>query len=105
MENDKEEHLQEPHLLVGSLKMDEQKIQVPLKILHDTHASVSNMCWEVALMEYQYSFEAMKNIKKAMSTIKANFSQFLSDRNDMLELVDLLQEASMHDQEISCIYE
>ena len=27
MENEEEEHLQEPHILTGSLKMDEQKIQ------------------------------------------------------------------------------
>ena len=99
MENEEEEHLQEPHLLAGSLKMDEQKIQEALKILHDTHASVSKMCWEAALMEDQSSFEAMENIQKAMSTIKGNFSQLLSDKNDMFELVELLQEGSMHDEE------
>ena len=30
MENEEEEHLQEPHLLAGSLKMDEHKIQEAL---------------------------------------------------------------------------
>ena len=51
MENEEEEHLQEPHLLAWSLKMDEQKIQEALKFLHETHTSVSNMCWEADLME------------------------------------------------------
>ena len=74
MENEEEEHLQEPHLLAGSLKMDEQKIQEALKILHDTHDSMSNMCLDAALIEDQYSFEAMENIQKALSTIKGNFS-------------------------------
>ena len=92
MENEEEEHLQEPHLLAGSLKMDEQKIQEAL-IIHDTHASVSKMCWKSSLMEDQSSFEAMENIQKAMSTIKGNFSQLLSDKNDMFELVELLQES------------
>ena len=63
------------------------------------------MCWEADLMEDQYSFEAMSNIQKAMPTIKGNFSQFLSNRNDMFELVELLREASLHDQELICIYE
>ena len=40
MENEEEEHLHEPYLLARSLKMDEQKIQEALKIIHDTHASV-----------------------------------------------------------------
>ena len=105
MENEEEEHLQEPHILAGSLKMDEHKIQEALKILHDTHASVSKMCWEAALMEDQSSFEAMENIQKAMSTIKGNFSQLLSDKNDMFELVELLREASLHNEESICIYE
>ena len=74
MEKKEEVHLQEPHLLVGSLKMDEQKIQEAIKILHETHDSMSNMCWEPALMEDQSSFEAMETIQKAMSTIKGNFS-------------------------------
>ena len=63
------------------------------------------MCWEDSLMEDQYSFEAMEIIQKAMSTIKGNFSQLLLDRNDMLDLVELLREASLHDQELICIYE
>ena len=62
MENEEEEHLQEPHLLAESLKMDEQNIQEALKIVHDTHASVSKMCLEATLMEYQYSFKSMENI-------------------------------------------
>ena len=41
----------------------------------------------------------MENIQKAMSTIKGNFSQLLSNKNDMFELVELLQEGSMHDEE------
>ena len=57
------------------------------------------MCWEAALMEDQSSFEAMENIQKVMSTIKGNFSQLLSNKNDMFELVELLQEGSMHDEE------
>ena len=105
MENEEEEHLQEPHLLVGSLKMVEQRVQEALKILHDTHASVSKMCWEAALMEDQSSFEAMENLQKAMSTIKINFSQLLSDKNYMFKVVDLLWEASLHNEEIICIYE
>ena len=56
-------------------------------------------------MEDQSSFESMENIQKAMSTIKGNFSQLLSDKNDMFDLVDLLQEASLHDEESICIYE
>ena len=40
-----------------------------------------------------------------MSTIKGNFSQFLSDSNDMFDLVELLREASLDDEEIICIYE
>ena len=56
-------------------------------------------------MEYQSSFESMENIQKAMSTIKGNFSQLLSDRNDMFELVELLREESLHDEESICIYE
>ena len=66
---------------------------------------MSKMFWEADLMEDQSSFEAMENIQKAMSTIKGNFSQLLSDKNDMFELVELLQEASLHDEESICIYE
>ena len=47
----------------------------------------------------------MENIQKALSTIKGNFSQLLSDKNDMFELVELLREASLHDEESICIYE
>ena len=56
-------------------------------------------------MEDQSSFEAMENIQKAMSTIKGNFSQLLSNKNDMFELVELLWEASLHDEQSICIYE
>ena len=105
MEKEEKEHLQEPHMLAGSLKMDEQKIQEALKILHDTHASVSKIFLEDALMEDQSSFEAMENIQKALSTIKGNFSYLFSDKNDMFELVELLWESSLHDEEIIFIYE
>ena len=41
-EEDEEVHLQEPHFLEGSLKMNENKIQESLSILHDTQSIVSN---------------------------------------------------------------
>ena len=40
-----------------------------------------------------------------MSTIKGNFSQLISDKNDMFELVKLLQEEPLNDEESICIYE
>ena len=40
-----EVHLQEPHFVEGSLKMNEKKIQESLSILHDTQALASNSYW------------------------------------------------------------
>ena len=44
MEDEEEVHMQEPHFLAVSLKMDEKNIQEALETLHGTHALVSKIC-------------------------------------------------------------
>ena len=63
-EEDEEVHLQEPHFLEGSLKMNEKKIQESLRILHDTQALVSNSCWRATSLEEASFLEDMEKIQR-----------------------------------------
>ena len=65
-EEDEEVHLQEPHFLEGSLKMNEKKIQEALSILHDTQALVSNYCWRATSLEDASFLEDIEKIQRAM---------------------------------------
>ena len=82
--------------------MDENKIQEALHLLHDTYASVSHPCWIVASLEDQSSLEAKEEIRKALSTIQGDFSQFIYDIDYLVGLVDVLHGASLKDEEDFC---
>ena len=89
-EEDEEVHLQEPHFIKGSLKMNENKIQESLIILHHTQELVSNSCWRATYLGETSFLEDMEKIQRAMCHIKGNFMYFLFDRNHVFELNELL---------------
>ena len=51
---EEEVHLQEPHLLAGSLKMSDCNVKQFLHTLHGTHALMMNVYWN---LEEKYSME------------------------------------------------
>ena len=48
---------------------------------------MENICWK---LEEKYSLEDMEKFQKAMTRTKGNLIEFLSDRDNLLELVELL---------------
>ena len=87
---------QEPIFLEGSLSMDENKIQEALNILHGTHDLVSKKFWS---MEEKYSMEDIEKIQKAISNIKGNFFNVLSNRDYLIELVHLYHGLTLNNVE------
>ena len=82
--------------------MDEKNIQEALHIFHDRHASMSHQCWIVYSLEDQSSLEAKEETQKELSTIQGEFIQFLSDRDDLIYLYNVLHGASLKDGEEIC---
>ena len=78
--------------------MDEKNIQEALHLLHDKHASVSHQCWIIASLEDPYSLEAKEEIQKALSTIQGDFLQFIFDRDDLFDIVEVFHVASSKDE-------
>ena len=76
-EEDEEVHLQEPHILEGYLKMNDNKIQESLIIRHDTQSLVSNSCWRATSLEEPSFLEDMEKIQRAMCNIKGNFMSLI----------------------------
>ena len=70
MEEDEKVYSQEPHFIERSLKMNENKIQESLIILHDTKALVSNSCWRDTSLEEPSFLEYMEKIQRAMSNLE-----------------------------------
>ena len=81
--------------------MDEKNIQKDLHLLQDTHSLVAHPYWIAASLEYQSSLES-KEIQKALSTIQGEFLKLLSDRDDLIEVADVLHGASLKDEEEIC---
>ena len=92
-EEHEEVHLQEPHFLEGSLKMNENKIQYSLRILHDTKPLIKNSCWKISSLEDPSFLEDMEKIQRAMCHIKGNFMILFFDRNHLFQLNKLLHDA------------
>ena len=90
---------QEPHSFPWPLKMDENNIQKALHIFQDTHSSVAHQCWIAASLEDQSSLESKEEMQKALSTIQGEFLKLLSDRDDFIEVSDVLHGASLKDGE------
>ena len=90
---------QEPHSFPWPLKMDENNIQNSLQLLQDTHSSVAHQCWIAASLEDQSSLESKEEIHKELSTIQGEFLQLISDRDDLIDIADVLHGASLKDGE------
>ena len=90
--------MQEPHFLEGSLKINKNKIQYSLSILHVTQELVSNFC-RATLLEETSLLEEMEKIQIEMCHIKDNFMSFLFDRNHFFELNELLHDAYFQNNE------
>ena len=82
--------------------MDEKKIQEALHLIRDTHASVSHQCWIAASLEDQSSLESKEEMQKALSTIQGEFLKLIYDRDDLIEVSDVLHGASLKDGEEIC---
>ena len=80
--------MKEPHFLEGSLKMNENKIQEALSILHDTQALVSDSCWRATSLEEPSFLEDMEKIQREMCNIKGNFMFFILIEKISLSLVN-----------------
>ena len=76
--------------------MNECKIKEALQTLHWTHALMTNIYWN---LDDKYFIEYMEKFQKAMTSTKGNFLQLLSDRDNLLEIVELLYGASLKDEE------
>ena len=98
-EEDDEVHLQEPHFIEGSLKMNENNIQDTLRILHDTKSLLSNSCYRATSLEEPSFLEDMENIQREMCNIKGNFMSFLFDRKSGIDLSEWLHESFLNNNE------
>ena len=94
-----EVNLQEPHFLEGSLKMNENKIQESLSIVHDTQSLVSNSCWRATSLEDPSFLKYMEKIQREMCNIKGNFMCFIYDRKNVIDLSEWLHESYMKNNE------
>ena len=81
------------------LKMNEKKIQEALIILNDTQALVSNSCWRDTSLEEPSFLEDMEKIQRAMCNIEGNFMSLIFDRNNLVELNELLHDAYLKNNE------
>ena len=64
--------------------------------LHGTYALMTKLCWN---LEEKSSIEDIEKFQKAMTSTKGNFLQLLFDRDNLLELMELLYGASLKDEE------
>ena len=64
-----------------------------------THDLVSHKCWITTSLEDQYSLESKEETEEAFSTIQGEFLKFLFDRDDLIQLVDVLHGESLKDKE------
>ena len=76
--------------------MSECRVKEALHTLHRTSSLMKNIHWK---WEEKYSIEYIKKFQKAMTSNKGNFLQLVSDRDHILELVELLYGASVKDEE------
>ena len=60
---------------------------------------MTNICWN---LEDKYSIKDMEKFQNAMASTKRNFLQLLFDRDNLLELVELLYGESLKDEEYIC---
>ena len=86
----------------GSLKMNDRKIQEALVSLQVTSTLVPQLAWRDDSMEAQTSNGVLEKIQKATSTTKGNIMCFLFDRIHLIELAEILHEASIRDNEEIC---
>ena len=76
--------------------MSECRIKEALHTLHRKSALMTNIYWK---LEEKYSIEYMGKFQKSMTSTKGNFLQLLSDRDGLLEPVELLYGESLKDEE------
>ena len=79
--------------------MSERDIQEALRLLHDTHALVSNSCLKVSSLEEPSFLEDMKKIQRAMCNIKGNFMSLLFYRKNVIALSEWLHESYFKNNE------
>ena len=82
--------------------MNDKKIQEALGILQVTSTLVSQLAWRDDSIEPQTSNGFIEKIQKETSTTKGNLMCFLSDRSHLIDLVQILHEASIRDNEEIC---
>ena len=82
--------------------MNDKKIQEALAILQVTSALVSQLAWRDDPLGAQTSNGVIEKIQKATSTTKGNLMYLLSDRSHLIDLVQILHEASIRDNEEIC---
>ena len=70
--------------------MDEKKIQKASPLVQDTHSLVAHQCWISTSLEDQYSLESKEEMQKELSTIQGEFLQLISNRDDFIDLADVL---------------
>ena len=79
--------------------MDKNNIQKDLHLVQDTHYSVAQQCCIAASLEDQSSLESKEEMQKALSTIQGELLQLIYDRDDLIELADVLHGSSLNDGE------
>ena len=77
--------------------MDEKNIKNALHLLQDTHYLMAHQCWIDASLEDQSSLDSKEYMHKALSTIQGEFLKLISDRDDLIEVSDVLHGASLKD--------
>ena len=91
--------MQVPHIIEGSLNMNENKIQEDLRIIHDTKSLVSNSSWKISSLEDPSFLEDTEKIQIAMCNIEGNFISLIFDRNNLVELNEWLHELYLNNNE------
>ena len=79
--------------------MNEKNIQEALSILNETKELVSNYCYKVSSLEEPSFLEDMEKIQRAMCNIEGNFMSLLFDRNNLVELNELLHGSYLNNNE------
>ena len=80
--------------------MNKNKIQYPLRILHDTQALAPNSCWRATFLEEPAFLEDMEKIQRAMCNIKGNFMYLLFDSKNGIEIIEWLHESYFNNNEV-----
>ena len=63
---------------------------------------MAHKCWIVASLEDQSSIESKEEMRKALSTIQGEFLQFLSDRDDLFDIVYVFHVEYLKNEEYIC---